>query len=260
MSTRYYLDTSAQIERHGGETAVREQFAELLKGATHATSTHVQREWKSIVHGGAVAVLNACQGAKSVVDVRARLRQGFGRKPGHHWLALDMIGADSATVDELEVRAEQFLRVRADVLFELDVNQVRNGSDCMLAQESASRDVRTGRWSIRTLCSRSECDCTQIPFTDAEASRIDNAAGALTKSIVSGHKRMARIAREAMSQVDKTRRKCKTCWGANGLGGDISIALECAREETLLATDRSFDEICPAIGVSNKRLAGTRTP
>jgi hypothetical protein len=31
--------------------------------------------------------------------------------------------------------------------------------------------------------------------------------------------------------------------GGNGLGGEIFIALECAGDETLLATDRGLDEI-----------------
>jgi hypothetical protein len=260
MATRHYLDTSAQIERHAGESGVREQFAKALAGTTHATSTHVRREWKSVVHGGAVAVLNACQGAEDVGDVRARLRQAFGRKPGQNWLTFDMIGAESADVFEIEIRAEQFLRTRADALFELDVDEIRDGSECMLAKESAHQEVVSGRWWIRQICKREECDCNQVAFTDSEAARVDQAAAALAASSTSGHKRMARIAREAMAAPDKTKRKGTTCWGGNGLGGDISIALECREDETLIATDRSYDEICPAIGIRHLRLASTRTP
>jgi len=224
VSQAYYLDSSAHIERHAGETDVREDLQELLASGGHSTSTHVHREWRHIVHASAVDIVNACDGARAVSDVRARLRHGYGRRPGHHWLALDMICGDATTVTEIEIRAEQFLRSRGDVLFELGVDVIRDGSECMLARETATRDVRTGRM--------------QTP----------------------GHATMARIAREAMAASDKTRRKGRACWGASGLGGDISIALECANDETLLTTDRSFDEICPAIGVAHVRLDGTRTP
>jgi hypothetical protein len=260
-SPRYYLDTSAQIERHGGESAVRQAFAARLgTQANHATSTHVQREWKNIVDQSAAEILNACRGATSVHDVRARLRNGFGRKPGHHWLALDMFGADATTVAEIELRAEQFLRTTAGVLFESGIAEIRDGSECMLAAETARRDTRTGKWSVRTKCKRNECDCAQIALTDHNEDRVERAADALARSRTPGHAKMAQIAREAMAHPDKSRRKGRTCWGGSGLGGDISIALECAEDETLLTTDRSFDEICPAIGVAHCRLAGTRTP
>jgi hypothetical protein len=260
VSDTYYLDTSVQIERHAGETAVRENLGGLLEGGGHATSTHVEREWKNIVHASAVAIVNACAGARAIADVHARLRQGFGRKPGHHWLALDMICGDPTTVAEIEIRAEQFLRTRGDVMFGVGLDEIRDGSACMLARESAHRDVRTGRWGIKTSCRREECACDQIAFTDANHDAIDREAEALAASTTSGHRTMARIARHAMAQADKTRRKGRACWGSNGLGGDISIALECGADKTLLTTDRSFDEICPAIGVTHVRVSGTRTP
>jgi hypothetical protein len=256
----YFLDTSAHIERHGGERAVRDHIRGLLAAGQHATSTHVLREWKHIIHGSAVAILNACEGASNVGDVRARLRNGFGRQPAHHWLALDMICGEPTGVHEIELRAERFLRSTADVLFELDVADVRNASNCMLARERVGRDVRTGEWKIRTKCSRTECDCDQIAFTDANAAQIDDAIAALAASGVSGHRKMARIAKDAMARPDKTYRKSKNCWGGSGLGGDISIALECGLDEVLLTTDRSFDAICPAIGRAHHRVDGTRAP
>ena len=52
-------------------------------------------------------------------------------------------------------------------------------------------------------------------------------------------------------------RKGKNCWGKLG---DVSIAVECARDEVLLTTDRSFDTICPALGLTHLRLAATTAP
>lgn len=247
------------MERAGGESGARARIRELLAGGTHATSTHVLREWKHIIHLSAVRILNAADDADSVDDVRARLRHGFGRQPAHNWLAFDMIEGQATSVAELQVRAEQFLRVRADVLFELDIEEVRDGSECMLAKETAATHPQSGEWSLRTMCRRQECDCQQIQLTDAQAARIDAAASALALSTVSGHRTMARTAKTAMAASDKTHRKGKACWGANGLGGDISIALECRDDEVLLTTDASFDHICPAIGVRHRRLPGTRT-
>jgi hypothetical protein len=36
--------------------------------------------------------------------------------------------------------------------------------------------------------------------------------------------------------------------------------MECTEDEVLLTTDRSFDQICPAIGVQHARIPGTRAP
>lgn len=260
MPTRFYLDTSAHIERHGGHSTTRSVIRRHLEGAEHATSSHVQREWKSIVHRSAVDIINACKASTTVSDAEAMLRQGYGRKPGQHWLTLSMICADSRDLDDIQLRAEQYLRSRADVLFELDIDEVRNGSDCMLAKEQASQDRRTGRWSIKTQCRRADCVCDQVAFTDGQASRIEAAAAALVASKTSGHPKMAKNVRAAMSHPDKTYRKGRNCWGGSGLGGDVSIALECGNDETLLTTDQSFDEICPAVGVPHIRLTGTPTP
>lgn len=260
MPQRHYLDTSAQIERHGGEAAVRRELRDILAGTTHATSTHVAREWRHIIHGSATRVLNACQDAESVTDVKARLRQGYGRQPGHNSLALDLIGGDSASVVELELAAETFLRTIADALFEVDIDEIRDGSACMLARERPVQDLQSGEWSLRTSCRRHECVCNQIALTDANVGPIAASVEALRGSPQSGHKKMARIAAEAMAANDKTRRKGKACFGGNGLGGDISIALECADDEVLLTTDASFDHICPAVGVAHRKVMGTRTP
>jgi len=65
---------------------------------------------------------------------------------------------------------------------------------------------------------------------------------------------MGKKAREALESSDPLATKGKACHAANGLGGDICIALECGADETLLTTDASFDVICPAIGISHKRL------
>ena len=50
--------------------------------------------------------------------------------------------------------------------------------------------------------------------------------------------------------ADESATKGKACHGANGIGGDICIALECGKDEVLLTTDRSFERICPAIDIS----------
>jgi hypothetical protein len=64
---------------------------------------------------------------------------------------------------------------------------------------------------------------------------------------------MGKKATDILERMPTNDSKGKNCWGAGGLGGDISIALECAADETLVATDASFDLICPAIGIAHQR-------
>jgi hypothetical protein len=72
---------------------------------------------------------------------------------------------------------------------------------------------------------------------------------------------MGKKAQEVIEHPDPLFRTGQNCWGSKGLGGDISIALECAEDERLLTTDRSFDVICPAVGLQPPiRIDGTTTP
>jgi len=71
---------------------------------------------------------------------------------------------------------------------------------------------------------------------------------------------MGRKALEIMHSSNRLDRKGKNCFGAKGLGGDISIALECRDDEILLTTDESFERIGPAIGIHVYRIEPTPPP
>jgi hypothetical protein len=74
------------------------------------------------------------------------------------------------------------------------------------------------------------------------------AAIALESSDRDNDKKMGKKARLALANDHRDATKGAACHGLNGIGGDICIALECAEDETLITTDKSFDLICPAIG------------
>ena len=92
--TRYYLDTSAHIERWAGEASVKDEIKTLLGEEAHATSTHARREWKHIVEGGAAEILNAYDDGDDIASMLARLSNaGYGRAPGQALRVLSMLTA-----------------------------------------------------------------------------------------------------------------------------------------------------------------------
>jgi len=256
----FYLDTTAHLERHGGEEQVRERLDGRLADGTNATSTHVEREWKRIVYQAATDILNALDGARSLKDVRARLRQGFGRVPVQRGIVYDMLVDDGedCTIGELDRRVRRHLRTGFEALFTDRIN-VRDGSRCGIVPRVADQDS-AGKWTFHGSCKKTDDICEQLAFLERYESRVLAAASALVNNSPReadqelGRKTLQRMALAAAE------RKGQNCYGSKGIGGDISIAMECEAGETLLSTDQSFDFICPAIGVQHQRFDGTRIP
>jgi hypothetical protein len=256
--TRYYLDTTAHLERHCGSAEVRREAAKLLDGERHATSTHVYREWKRIVDGAATDILNALRTSSEMRDVYARLAQGRGRSPGQRLRVLAMLAGGELTTDTLGIRARTFLRSQSRALFEASVDDVRNGSDCGLAKELPR--LRSGQWELKTTCKKTECECRQPDFLSDQSPRGERAARALDDpGAREPDRKMGRTADKILRSGRPLDRKGKNCWGGT-LGGDISIALECGSDEVLLSTDESFNFICRALGLQQHRLSATPPP
>lgn len=256
--TRYYLDTTAHLERHAGSAEVQREVARLLGDEEHATSTHVYREWKRIVDGGATDIVNALRSAEGMKDVYARLAQGRGRSPGQRLRVLSMLAGGESTTETLGIRARTFLRVQSRALFEARLSDIRDGSACGLAREVPRQ--REGRWELKTMCKKGECDCRQDEFLEEQQPRPDQAAAALDHSDARpADRKMGRTATKILASGKPLDRKGKNCYGGT-LGGDISIALECAADETLLSTDESFGFICRALGLQHHRLSATPPP
>jgi hypothetical protein len=255
---KYFLDTTALVELHAGDRQRRDAVADRLGRDEHASSAHVLREWRHIVEGAAIDVLNAIgDGASELRDVWARLSQGYGRAQGQRMRTLAMLSGQSLDVDSLAIRAEMFLRSGADVLFRNSVGVLRDGSQCGLAREPVTVEP-SGRRKLKTTCKRGECVCDQPNFLAGEEARVAAATTALRQH--DEYRTAARRAAEAMNNPNLLARTGKNCWGPGGLGGDISIALECARDETILTTDKSFDVIGPAVGVAVERISPTPPP
>lgn len=256
--TRYYLDTTAHVERHAGDSATKQAVEARLAGSRHASSTHVYREWRHIVEGGAVDILNVIHdGATTMPELYSRLAQGYGRPAGQRLRVLAMLAGQTLDLTLLAIRAETFLRSEAAELFRLDLDVVHDKSECGLAREALQTDAR-GRRKLRMECSRGECLCVQPEFLDADKSRVSAATTALAS--VTKYRKAAKRNAEAMGKADRLARTGKNCWRSGGLGGDLSIALECADDETLLTTDAAFDLIGPAVGIQVDRFPPTPPP
>lgn len=256
--TRYYLDTTAHLERHAGDRDRREAVKSRLGDDRHASSTHVLREWRHIVEGAAIDILNALSaGDNDASSLWARLSQGYGRAPGQRLRVLAMLSGQSLDLDTLRLRAEVFLRSGADELFRHRLDEVRDASECGLAREDASLDSH-GRWTLRRMCKKTECVCVQPQLLEDRRDDVSAIGAALRND--ARFRQMGRLAEKVMASQDPLERKGKNCWGAGGVGGDISIALECAPNETLLTTDASFDVIGPELGIQVERIAPTPPP
>ncbi len=256
--TRYFVETTAHLERHAGDGARRAEIEHRLGTELHATSSHVFREWKRTVDGTAVDILNVIEdGAVDLQDVFARLSQGWGREAGQRLRVLGMLGGQELDIDRLRIRAEVFLRCESEELFMDGIDEVRDGPECSLAREQV-RLERHGRRSLRTACKKTECVCVQPAFLQGYRASIAEAASRLRAD-----KELAALGRhtaEVMARPNLLDRKGKNCWGPIGLGGDVSIALECRPDETLLTTDRSFQVIGPALGLTVDRIPATPQP
>lgn len=253
---RYYLDTTAHLERWAGEPAVRAELSRLLSDRQHATSTHVNREWKRIVDGGCATILNTLRDAGGDLQIlSARLRSGFGRTPAQSALVLDLVTKGQPVDTTVDIRARQFLRVLSRKMFETQIDEVRDSSECGLARNEVFRD-RTGKHVLVDRCKKTDAICRQDQFLEERRPDADKAAAALAGAARRpADKNMGKLMASMIAKPPD--RKGKNCYAHTG---DISIALECSSDEVLLTSDQSFDTICPALRRRHHRFASTRPP
>jgi hypothetical protein len=169
-----------------------------------------------------------------------------------HWIT----ASDTNDLDVVRCRAEDFRRTRHRVLLKAGIDTVRDGTECGVARRLPEMD-KDGQWAYAPTCKKDDSICAQPSFLKSEMSRAMAAAKALEASHDREHQRMGINSRRSLEKLegnDDEASKGKACHGKNGIGGDISIALECAEDETLLTTDASFEFICPAIQRDYERL------
>ena len=255
--TNYYLDTTALIERWAGEADVRSEILELLKEGTHATSSHVEREWKGIVDGTAADVLNAIRDdADDLGSVFARLSQGWGRQPGQRLRILAMLvnqRPDSNPI-ELRLRAQQLLRCGSEQMLMHHVREVRDGSQCGLAKKEVEQR-RDGRYALVDKCKRTDEICRQDQHVQDQLETWQRASSGLVNSDRKSDRDMGKLGLQLAA--DASKRKGRNCYGRTG---DISISLECRDDEVLLTTDRSFEAMAGEAGIKVKRVKATSPP
>jgi hypothetical protein len=159
---------------------------------------------------------------------------------------------DTEDLEVIAMRAEDFRRVRAQVLFHDGVDTIRDGTRCEVARRRP--ESQDGAWSYRATCTKQEKICVQPQLLAGDIDRALAAAHALEGSSREPDKKMGKKARFALEDQREDSTRGKTCHDLNGIGGDICIALECGEDEILLTTDKSFDLICPAIGRQHQRV------
>lgn len=225
-----------------------------MRPGGNATSTQALREWNRIVFGAIVALRKALPSAQDRQDLVKMVLHGvFGQSAAARWQVTEWIVGAETDFRVVEMRLKTYQRIRARLQFNADISTVRDGTECGVAQRVPSIK-RNGSWHYADQCRKDEEICTQPDFFGKQRTRALAAAAALEASGRKKDRQMGKKAREALESSDPLATKGKACHAANGLGGDICIALECGTDETLLTTDASFDVICPAIGVQHKRL------
>jgi hypothetical protein len=254
----FYLDTTVQIERRCGPDATRQALKEMLTGGEHATSSQVRREWNSIMLGACTRLLNELPQASSADDLEARMNKGFQREPAHNWMITRLLVQRDPDLRAAEMRARQFLRTHSDAFFEEGVAVVRDGTECQVARRPATQNPITEEWSHNKMCKKTEGICSQHAFLMNNLDRAKAAATALEGSSRQNDRKMGKDANKILAKMPTIDSKGRSCWGSGGLGGDISIALECGEDEVLLTTDQSFDSICPAIGRKHELVVKAR--
>lgn len=260
--TRFYLDTTAQLERWTGDQPTREAFRSCLRDGTHATSSHVRREWRYIVEGGCIDVLNALDGAThDLGSLFARLSQGWGRKAGQRLRVLSLVTGNEQDIDAgaVETRVRALLRYQSRVYFHSQVDDVRDGSECGLAENvvasKGGKLVFVNPSTSRERCQKNDVICRQDSDLENKRDRLRMASDALVASTDANHRRSGRVGHDAVRTARD--RKGQNCYRYLG---DISIALECGQDEVLLTTDRSFEVMAPALGIQVRRLPQTPGP
>jgi hypothetical protein len=259
--TRFFIDTTIHLERWAGEKSVREEIGDIFSSSTgRATSTHVQREWKRIVEGTAAEISNILRTKPTnIQELCAKLSTGYGRVQAQRFLVLGIIiGPEQRfDIDTMAISANRLMRFQARVMFEADIDEIRDESACALARNKVvirpdGQYVFTNPELGRPTCKKSDEVCEQTEYLQRRLDRVKSAGVALTQSKREPDRKMGNAALRAVS--DRTKRKGQNCYQKLG---DISIALECRPDEVLLTTDRSFEVMAPAIGIQVQRLSGT---
>lgn len=250
----FYLDTSAQFERIGGTTEARERLEKLVGGGAHSTSTQVLREWNRIVLGTCAKLMNVLPGCQDRNDVVNRMRaNAFGpRAIGRRWQVTEWIMSSETNLRLVEMRAKNYQRIRARVEFMAGVETLRDGTECGVAKRKPYR--RKNNWKYDEQCKKTDAICIQPDFLAQRHDRALAAAVALEASDRPDDREMGERARKALESSEPNATKGKACHAAKGIGGDICIALECGDDEVLVTTDKSFELICPALGLEVERM------
>jgi hypothetical protein len=231
-----------------------------LVDEAHATSSHALREWKGIVEGGAADILNLLEESSDGMDIEAllaRLSQGMYRDASKALRVLSMLSAGGVIDANIETRARYMIRTGARKLFERQINEIRDESECGLARNEATEDA-DGVWALVTRCKKGEKICRQDDFIEERVSRAEAAATALKTTSPADRLADRKMGENMLKGIkNPPDRKGVNCYGGTG---DISIALECGKNETLLTTDQSYEIICPALDRKLKRIPPTRGP
>jgi hypothetical protein len=249
--TKFYLDTSAHLERWTGSRDKRAEIAVLLQGETHATSSHARREWKRVAEIAAAEVLNAFERSDDLSDVLVHISQLSFREPKQALRVLSLFVRDQSVLDRRVLRkARLFLRSGSRQRFEESV-EVRDGSECQLAQNQVYRHS-SGSLRLEWRCRKYEDICEQEAFIAARDPQYRAVGKALRDNSPTDRKGDIAMGAAAVAAPDSPRdAKGKVCYSVLG---DVSIAMECGDAEEILTTDRSFDTIGPALGIKVRRL------
>jgi hypothetical protein len=253
---RYYLDTTAHVERWAGEKPVQEGTRELLGNDTHATSTHAEREWKRLMDQSAGDILNAArEGPLELSDVLARLSQGRGREGNSRLRVLSLLNrGESSLGPDLPIRARTFLRYKSRLMFRQQIDTVRDATECGLARNETTQQAN-GRYVLVHRCKKTDKICRQDQFLGEKVAELRAAGTALMTSGRDADRKMGDRALTAAANPNE--RKGVICYGHLG---DVVIALECAADETILTSDASFGLIGPALARSVEKIPVTPSP
>ncbi|HET9198590.1 MAG TPA: hypothetical protein VFN92_10100 [Solirubrobacterales bacterium] len=200
-----------------------------------------------------MALRTALSASSDWTDVVRRLSKGFGRGPARamqvtHWIT----GSQTTDFRIVSKRLEDYQRIRFRLLFKQGIDTVRDGSNCDVARRRPY--FNAGKWHYHPQCKKAQDLCDQPTFLAARRERAEAASKALLASKRKADSDMGKKALAALRSDQPGATKGKACHGANGIGGDIAIALECEQDEVLLTTDESFDLICPALGLKHQRI------
>ena len=249
-ATRYFLDTSAQVERWAGTRLVKDNIRSRLGAADHGTSRHVLREWKHVVESTCLEVLNALDKSPDFPTLFASLSQGFGRDASRRLRVLSVVFGGERTVDLQQIRLRCGMLLRQhESLFMQNIDLVADHCECGLTDETPSTN-RKGERELKWRCKKTEEICERKREVEATADELRTVGAALI-----GDSRYRAMGETAQRVADNPiEGKGQNCWRVLG---DVSIALDCGEDDVLLTTDQSFEVIGPALGKQVERIAAS---